>query len=402
MININNKSWNKLQGRDIKKFLASREDERFFLEFKRDDVNVTKIIKEVSAFANTYGGYIFIGVNDDSTIENCKQWTENKLHTSIHDSITPVPKFDVRKFKIDNKTILVVRVEEGDMPPYITNKGEIYERVSSGSYPVTNSFKLGQLYNKHQDHLTNIKNKIELPLIRIDAACPQNLSGYVDLGVHVVCSEKTKLEKEFSNIELSPVVDYLKSKNTVFGITKVGGSIIVNIGNLEDDFGQQVLSTAGLGNFVEIMKDGSIRCRIILLQDKDTNKTNIVNILYLTKIFSEVYNLIVGPEFAKSFIYAQKYQRLTVIRQLLPCYDFGNANANEDITFFNHYHSNHLDKYGRNQIVIGNRYPENNYQMIEKSILHGVGKGMTQKVLCGVLFYSIYSSLGYVDSLQSK
>lgn len=72
MVNINNKPWDKLRFHDIEKFLSEADDENFFFEFKSDDEEPKKLIKEISAFANTYGGYILLGVNDDKTIGGCK------------------------------------------------------------------------------------------------------------------------------------------------------------------------------------------------------------------------------------------------------------------------------------------------------------------------------------------
>lgn len=59
MLNINNKTWEKLRAKDIITFLNVLEEETFFFEFKQDDIKPDHFIKEVSAFANTYGGYIF-------------------------------------------------------------------------------------------------------------------------------------------------------------------------------------------------------------------------------------------------------------------------------------------------------------------------------------------------------
>ena len=85
MLNINNKSWEKLRAKDISAFLNVLEDESFFFEFKQDDVKPDHFIKEVSAFANTYGGYIFLGVDDSKNIVGCSKWTEQKIHSVIHD-----------------------------------------------------------------------------------------------------------------------------------------------------------------------------------------------------------------------------------------------------------------------------------------------------------------------------
>lgn len=58
--------------------------ESFFFEFKSDDEEPNKLVKEISALANTYGGYIFLGVNNDKSIGGCEKWTEQRIHTMIH------------------------------------------------------------------------------------------------------------------------------------------------------------------------------------------------------------------------------------------------------------------------------------------------------------------------------
>ena len=105
LININNKNWDKLRSSDIEKLLTGIDDENFFFEFKADDETPPKLIKEISAFANTYGGYILLGVNDNKIIGGCTKWTEQRIHTVIHDSITPTPNFDVKKFKVNGNVI---------------------------------------------------------------------------------------------------------------------------------------------------------------------------------------------------------------------------------------------------------------------------------------------------------
>lgn len=58
MININDVEWNNLTIDDIEKTISDQE-ESFFFEFKDDGVETKKLSEEISAFANTYGGYIF-------------------------------------------------------------------------------------------------------------------------------------------------------------------------------------------------------------------------------------------------------------------------------------------------------------------------------------------------------
>lgn len=84
MINISGKEWKELTIVDIENAVKT-EEESFYFEFKDDRVETKKIAEEISALANTYGGYIFLGVSDDKELCGCISWTEQKIHTMIHD-----------------------------------------------------------------------------------------------------------------------------------------------------------------------------------------------------------------------------------------------------------------------------------------------------------------------------
>jgi len=163
VININSKEWAELAESDIVEFLSSPEtEESFFFEFKDDRVNSKKVAEEISALANTYGGYIFLGVSDDKKIEGCTAWNEQRIQTTIHDSITPTPSFDVKKFVCENQIVFVIRIDEGAEPPYITSQGKIYERLSSGSCVVKDSARLTQMYNKQETRLQRLMDVLSV------------------------------------------------------------------------------------------------------------------------------------------------------------------------------------------------------------------------------------------------
>ena len=142
MLNINNKPWEKLRFKDILALLSGDDDETVFFEYKNDQTSTRDVAEEVCAFANTYGGYLLLGVEDSKAITGCQQWTEQRIHATLHDSITPTPIFDIRKFKAPEGTIFVIRVEEGPLPPYITGRGKILQRLSSGSFSIKDSHQL--------------------------------------------------------------------------------------------------------------------------------------------------------------------------------------------------------------------------------------------------------------------
>ena len=172
MVNINGKEWAKLEAVDIQSVLSDHDfDESFYFEFKDDRVANKKLAEEISAFANTFGGYIFIGISDNKKIEGCIEWTEQRIHTLIHDFITPTPPFDVKKFTFGTNVIFVIKIDEGAEPPYITSSGKIYERLSSGSFVIKDSIRLSQIYSKREQMLAKTETKISIPPI------PENVNN---------------------------------------------------------------------------------------------------------------------------------------------------------------------------------------------------------------------------------
>lgn len=114
------------------------------LEFKRE-VN-DSIVKEVIALANTKGGTIIIGHNDDGSvygIENVKKEID-KISNKLHDSIEPNIDFLVtlKITKEDNKDIIILEVLQGtNKPYYIKGKGMtsegVYVRFGATTQPAT-------------------------------------------------------------------------------------------------------------------------------------------------------------------------------------------------------------------------------------------------------------------------
>lgn len=102
MININNKIWDKLRLKDVEKYLDTIEDdEKFFIEFKEENIRNVQLTKEISAFANSFGGYIFLGVNDSKKIVGCSsKWTELKINTIVCNGISPIPQFDIKNLSL--------------------------------------------------------------------------------------------------------------------------------------------------------------------------------------------------------------------------------------------------------------------------------------------------------------
>ena len=113
-------------------------------EFKREYVDDIK--KSVIAFANTNGGSIFIGIDNDGTpvgVEDTDD-CQLKLSSSLHDSICPdVTMFtDIKVVVMDGKKIVKISVQRGTARPYyLAGKGVrpegIYIRQGSANVPAS-------------------------------------------------------------------------------------------------------------------------------------------------------------------------------------------------------------------------------------------------------------------------
>ena len=371
-----------------------------FFEFKSDDEEPKKLIKEISAFANTYGGYILLGVNDDKTIGGCKKWTEQRIHITIHDSITPIPNFDVKKFTSKGKHIFVIKIEEGATPPYITNRGDIYERVSSGSFPIKESIKLDQLYQKRKDELIRIKNIIELPSLEIDSNFPQNVFAYLDFGFFMASSDKSVLWKKYQTADLEKIAEYIRTINKNFSISRVGASYLFSVGEFmaKDQDGNSCPMNAGIHDFMEVFPDGSARGRILLNADPNSCQVDISIFIYcLGLVYQKIYSMIFQEALPKEFVYTYKYEKLTVLKQFIPVYDML-ARSNPGKQTLEGYLNKHEQKYGNNLIIESSRYPKNDYLLIDRRYFDEMKVKCNATELYGKLFHSKFFNLGYIDS----
>lgn len=397
MIEINNKEWNRLTKEDIAAFLTNIEtdnDENFFYEFKRDEVAKDKFANEVSAFANTFGGYIFLGVGDDKKILGCTQWNEERIVSVLHDRVTPTPDFAVRRFEFGPGSIYIVKIEEGSRPPYITNTGHIFERVSSESVKITQSEKLNQLYIKRKDSLSKTREKIELPPIEKELF-PNSLCGYIDMGFDLKLSSISSFQEYFYKFNFDEVCDYLKTTNNKYSISRIGWTYLIRIGEPERADQKPVSPPPGWSNYLEILADGSVRTRILLFADGNNNDVVVDDtiIMWLGHYYEDIYKIIFGEELTKTFIYARKYEKLTVLKQFKARYvERGDA--------LDKYNKEHIRKYGSNFIVNGSRIPCADYLTIDQQYFNRLEIPYDTKHLYSLLFQNDFFNLGFIDMIE--
>lgn len=400
MILINNKEFSKLRFSDIEKFLFDYdEEESFFVELKNNNVTTKDLIKEICAFSNTFGGYVFLGVEDNKNITGCVDWTEEKINNAIRNLMNPTPLFDIKKISKNNKKIFIIRIEEGSLPPYVTNKGVIYERISSSSFPVKDSTSINRMLDKRKDNIKKIENKLYIPKITENIT---NLCGYIDFGFSVSSRDSYKFTEKLLNANYEKISNILKKMEFEYSISKVGYSICITTGGVK--YGNDhvdLLVPAGLNDFMEILPDGSVRGRIVLTSPEGNQNINTVSsevISTMYRIFKEVYSNIFDNNYCTNFIEARCYEKLNTLKMFNS--KISVSSNDEFYEQFRKYHDKHINKYGPNTIINSNRVPMNGFFIIDKKYFQERNIKYNTENLFDELFSSSYIFLGYIDELN--
>lgn len=378
-------------------------DESFYFELKDDRVAPKKIMEEISAFSNTFGGYIFLGVSNNKQIEGCVEWNEQRIHAAIHDSITPTPSFDVKKFTVDTNVVYVIKIDEGSEPPYITSSGKIYERLSSGSFAIKDSSKLSQIYNKREQLLAKMEKKVSIPPVYENS---NNIYGYIDIGFSLVASNIQVAIDTLNSADLKSISERLKKDMPSFNLSHVGNSIIYTPGGVSTQKGHLPAHT---NNFLEIMADGSARMRILLLNnDTEKSSVNMTLPMFILRSYQETYTNVMGALFPHRVAYAKKYESLTVRKQFQPVMFYDDSilelrpDLQEDNVKMWETIQNHRKIFGVTTIVTDDRIPKTGLYTIDKCQLELLGQEYTAEAIINALFSSRYIALANFSLPEDK
>lgn len=124
----------------LKKLTARGEGQ--YLEFKKKANHPEKIIKELVAFANTGGGILALGIDDDGTLSGTRNIEGEVfiLEDAIAKWVRPKPVYETETLRINEKKgIALFHIQEGARKPYFvklaadTDKGKAYVRLGEES-----------------------------------------------------------------------------------------------------------------------------------------------------------------------------------------------------------------------------------------------------------------------------
>ncbi|MCE1246753.1 MAG: ATP-binding protein [Firmicutes bacterium] len=145
-MSIFSKQIQNLEYQDIRELLVEGAEEDIRLEFKRDYPGKSNMIKKISAFANTYGGYIILGIEEDGRgkikslpgidlikrlDQSIVQWCFEEIYPPIVPFVSPpIPHKDH-----PDKFFYVIYIEQSMETPHILNKSRngLYVRTDEYS-----------------------------------------------------------------------------------------------------------------------------------------------------------------------------------------------------------------------------------------------------------------------------
>jgi len=122
---------------NIKKLILQGEGTT--LDFKKTITSTEKIAKSLVAFANNKGGQLLIGVADDGSIKGVKSEDEERymINKAAHQFCKPAIEPSFEEIYIDDKLVLVVKIQESDTKPHYAlddqKKWWVYFRVKDKS-----------------------------------------------------------------------------------------------------------------------------------------------------------------------------------------------------------------------------------------------------------------------------
>ena len=106
-----------------------------YTQFKVNITNADKLAQELVAFSNAKGGWLIVGVDDDSKIsglssddiKRLNQLIGNVINANVIPPIYPLVKIE----NIEDRKILVINIDEGVNKPYSTNGGIYLTKAGS-------------------------------------------------------------------------------------------------------------------------------------------------------------------------------------------------------------------------------------------------------------------------------
>lgn len=107
------------------------KSENQYIEFKAEAVKAASLAEEIVGFANSEGGEIWLGVEDDGTVSGLTRNYEEDVINICRTLCIPPIHPDYEQFEIQGRQVACVRIPRGKDKPYYTTRHKYFIRVGS-------------------------------------------------------------------------------------------------------------------------------------------------------------------------------------------------------------------------------------------------------------------------------
>lgn len=206
---------------DIQLLINTGAEESINLEFKsaeslsQNDKKKSEIAKDVSAFANSAGGFIVYGIREenhkasllspvDGTIFT-KEWLEQVIQTRIQRKIEGLSIIPIRINNDIKTSLYIIKIPESSLAPHMTSDKKFYKRYNFESVQME-EYEIRNLYNRKDktyllidNIITQLNNENEVTTDEKEAKYKNMKFQIINIGKSVEKDYKLLIKLNFSN-----------------------------------------------------------------------------------------------------------------------------------------------------------------------------------------------------------
>ena len=145
----------------IKQLIATGEDSR--CEFKSQLPSKRDLAQDLSAFGNSGGGILLIGVADDGELLGLDQAQLGECQQTIanvaSENIQPALQLTTQNLQVENRCLLSVTIEASNSAPYMADGEGYYIRQDTSIRPASPTMLMRLFANSKQIHIDQRKTR---------------------------------------------------------------------------------------------------------------------------------------------------------------------------------------------------------------------------------------------------
>jgi hypothetical protein len=167
---------NEVNNRDVEQFIQHRIEENLNLDYTHIETyhSFEELAKDVSAFANSEGGLIVLGVSEERIDDQkifpkeitwgdkslTKERLEDNLIAKVHPTIDGLRILPVRKSNGSGLVMFLIDIPQGLNPPYMASEKKYYKRLNFRKYAMEH-YEVADLFGRRRKPLLTLTSKLE-------------------------------------------------------------------------------------------------------------------------------------------------------------------------------------------------------------------------------------------------